>query len=119
MPRVEDAHCPFPACPCDASGRALCESLEAGTLAIPGGNTTTLAQIRRQPLDVVLSAFLYHRWGEVAGQHSRLGRQRTCPADGLAACVLCCLRPHLQASPICPLPVPHRLDFGMQAGAGT
>lgn len=60
LPLLEDGRCPFPICPCDADGKALCESLEAGTLSVPGSGNTTLALVTRNPLDVVLSAYFYH-----------------------------------------------------------
>ena len=60
LPRLEDEHCPFPACPCDADGAARCESFHEGTLVMPDGNTTLILVVRN-PVEVVLSALFYHR----------------------------------------------------------
>lgn len=64
LPRLADARCPFPACPCTAGGKARCESLEGGARDVLDGNSSsssTLVHIVRSPLDVVLSAFFFHR----------------------------------------------------------
>ncbi|KAL4427458.1 hypothetical protein ABPG77_000747 [Micractinium sp. CCAP 211/92] len=59
LPRLEDERCPgtLP-CPCQG-GRELCLATEGGSIDIPRGNTTVV-QVFRSPVNVVLSAYQYH-----------------------------------------------------------
>ncbi|KAL4447423.1 hypothetical protein ABPG75_004642 [Micractinium tetrahymenae] len=59
LPRVEDESCPgtLP-CPCEG-GQERCLDTEGGTIDIPRGNTTVV-QVIRSPINVVLSAYQYH-----------------------------------------------------------
>ncbi|PSC68661.1 hypothetical protein C2E20_7700 [Micractinium conductrix] len=59
LPRLEDEGCPgtLP-CPCKGE-QEQCLAVDAGTIDIPPGNTTVV-QVIRQPINVILSAYQYH-----------------------------------------------------------
>lgn len=89
LPRLEDEHCPFPACPCDADGMARCESFREGTLVMPDGNTTLILVVRN-PVEVVLSALFYHR--PVRALHGGKLQYAICVWPQACLCRICVCR---------------------------